>query len=205
MQRHVTAPRRHQAHRRRRRRPDGARHRPARGRRTASTVTLADAQRDIAERGRAIDRPAAAQAGRQGQARPPPSATQILARIQPADLYGGELEAVDFVVEAATENVDDQARDLRGARPGLPRRRRSWRPTRRRSASPRIGAAVTRPERVIGMHFMNPPPLMKLVEIIRGLRHRRTRPTRPRARWPSGSASRRSSRATSPASSSTAC
>ena len=32
-----------------------------------------------------------------------------------------------------------------------------------------IGAAVTRPERVIGMHFMNPPPLMKLVEIIRGL------------------------------------
>jgi len=28
---------------------------------------------------------------------------------------------------------------------------------------------VTRPERVIGMHFMNPPPLMKLVEIIRGL------------------------------------
>ena len=48
----------------------------------------------------------------------------ILARIQPRRLYGGDLEAVDFVVEAATENVDDQARDLRGARSGLPRRRR---------------------------------------------------------------------------------
>ncbi|WP_368658149.1 3-hydroxybutyryl-CoA dehydrogenase [Metabacillus halosaccharovorans] len=32
-----------------------------------------------------------------------------------------------------------------------------------------IAAATTRPERVIGMHFMNPVPVMKLVEIIRGL------------------------------------
>ena len=36
------------------------------------------------------------------------------------------------------------------------------------------------------MHFMNPPPLMKLVEIIRGLRDRATPPTRRRARSPSG-------------------
>ena len=32
-----------------------------------------------------------------------------------------------------------------------------------------IAAATTRPEQVIGMHFMNPVPVMKLVEIIRGL------------------------------------
>ncbi len=32
-----------------------------------------------------------------------------------------------------------------------------------------LAAATTRPERVIGMHFMNPVPVMKLVEIIRGL------------------------------------
>ena len=32
-----------------------------------------------------------------------------------------------------------------------------------------IAAATTRPDRVIGMHFMNPVPIMKLVEIIRGL------------------------------------
>jgi 3-hydroxybutyryl-CoA dehydrogenase len=31
-----------------------------------------------------------------------------------------------------------------------------------------IGAVVSHPERVIGMHFMNPVPIMKLVEIIRG-------------------------------------
>ena len=33
----------------------------------------------------------------------------------------------------------------------------------------RIAAATTRPERVVGMHFMNPVPIMKLVEIIRGI------------------------------------
>lgn len=32
-----------------------------------------------------------------------------------------------------------------------------------------LGAATRRPEKVIGMHFMNPVPLMKLVEVIRGL------------------------------------
>src|SRR5699024_8288008 len=32
-----------------------------------------------------------------------------------------------------------------------------------------IAAATTRPEKVIGMHFMNPVPIMKLVEVIRGL------------------------------------
>jgi 3-hydroxybutyryl-CoA dehydrogenase len=34
----------------------------------------------------------------------------------------------------------------------------------------RIGAQTRRPEKVIGMHFMNPVPVMKLVEVIRGLR-----------------------------------
>ncbi len=33
----------------------------------------------------------------------------------------------------------------------------------------RLGAATGRPEKVIGMHFMNPVPVMKLVEVIRGL------------------------------------
>src|SRR6185436_8519038 len=33
----------------------------------------------------------------------------------------------------------------------------------------RLGAATKRPDKVIGMHFMNPVPVMKLVEVIRGI------------------------------------
>ena len=92
----------------------------------------------------------------------------MLARIEPCDLYGKELEAVDFVVEAATEDVVVKREVFatldRACRGGVVLA------TNTSSISiTTIGAAVTRPERVIGMHFMNPPPLMKLVEIIRGL------------------------------------
>jgi len=130
-------------------------------------VTLADAHRDIAERGRAaigqqlaklVDKQKLTAADRD----------QILSRIQPTDLYGGDMEAADFVVEAATEEVITkreifQALD-QACRGGVVLA------TNTSSISiTAIGATVTRPERVIGMHFMNPPPVMKLVEIIRGL------------------------------------
>ena len=45
--------------------------------------------------------------------------------------------------------------------------------TPRRSRSPSSPRATERPDQVIGMHFMNPVPVMKLVEIIRGLAHLR--------------------------------
>jgi 3-hydroxybutyryl-CoA dehydrogenase len=41
------------------------------------------------------------------------------------------------------------------------------------------GAATDRPERFIGLHFMNPVPLMKLVELIRGIATDQLRPTTP--------------------------
>ena len=130
-------------------------------------VTLADAHRDIAERGRAtIGQQLAKLVDKQKLAAG--ERDQILARIQSTDLYGGDLEAVDFVVEAATEDFATkreifQALD-QACRGGV------ILATNTSSISiTAIGATVTRPERVIGMHFMNPPPLMKLVEIIRGL------------------------------------
>jgi 3-hydroxybutyryl-CoA dehydrogenase len=130
-------------------------------------VTLADAHRDIAERGRAL-------VGQQLTKlvdKDKLAATErdlILARISACDLYGGEMEAVDFVVEAATEDVATK-REIFAA---LDRACRGGVVLATNTSSisiTAIGASVTRPERVIGMHFMNPPPLMKLVEIIRGL------------------------------------
>lgn len=74
----------------------------------------------------------------------------------------------DLVIEAATENPDLKLkifRDLdRLAKPGaiLASNTSSISITK-------IAAATHRPESVIGMHFMNPVPLMRLVEVIRGL------------------------------------
>ena len=73
----------------------------------------------------------------------------------------------ELVVEAATENVDLKLkifRDLDAAAPAT-----CILATNTSSISiTRIAAVTKRPEQVIGMHFMNPVPVMKLVEVIRG-------------------------------------
>jgi 3-hydroxybutyryl-CoA dehydrogenase len=84
---------------------------------------------------------------------------------------GNSLEGVseaDLVIEAATENPEIKLNLFRKldklARPGaiLASNTSSISITK-------IAAVTSRPQDVIGMHFMNPVPLMKLVEVIRGL------------------------------------
>ncbi len=79
----------------------------------------------------------------------------------------GAAEA-DLIIEAATENPEIKLRIFRDldeiAKP------EAILASNTSSISlTKIGAATNRPEQVIGMHFMNPVPLMRLVEIIRGL------------------------------------
>ncbi|HMV66148.1 MAG TPA: 3-hydroxybutyryl-CoA dehydrogenase [Myxococcota bacterium] len=94
-------------------------------------------------------------------------AAAAIARIR----AGVALEALgdaDLIIEAATENVDLKFRIFEGlsrvARPG------AMLATNTSSISiTAIAARTDRPDQVMGMHFMNPVPLMKLVELIRGL------------------------------------
>ncbi|MGE7183604.1 3-hydroxybutyryl-CoA dehydrogenase [Peribacillus sp. NPDC006672] len=76
--------------------------------------------------------------------------------------------AVDLVIEAAVENMEIKTKIFAELDEITPQHVILASNT---SSLPitEIAAATNRPEKVIGMHFMNPVPVMKLVEIIRGL------------------------------------
>jgi len=79
-----------------------------------------------------------------------------------------EAAQADLIIEAATEKVDlkfNLFRDLdAAARPEV-----ILASNTSSISITKIAAVTSRPDKVIGMHFMNPVPLMKLVEVIRGL------------------------------------
>jgi 3-hydroxybutyryl-CoA dehydrogenase len=82
------------------------------------------------------------------------------------DLASGVKDA-DLVVEAATENVDLKLKIFREIDANAPANCILASNTSSISIT-RIAAVTKRPGQVIGMHFMNPVPVMKLVEVIRG-------------------------------------
>lgn len=82
------------------------------------------------------------------------------------DLSAG-VKSADLVVEAATENVELKLKIFRDLDTHAPSGCILATNTSSISIT-RIAAATKRPAQVIGMHFMNPVPVMKLVEVIRG-------------------------------------
>ncbi len=77
------------------------------------------------------------------------------------------VKGVDLVVEAATENVDLKLKIFRDLDAMTDANTILASNTSSISIT-KIAAVTSRPDKVIGMHFMNPVPIMKLVEIIRG-------------------------------------
>lgn len=80
----------------------------------------------------------------------------------------GALEACDFVIEAATERFEIKKAIFQDLDSILPKHVVLASNTSSISIT-KLANMTGRPERVIGMHFFNPVPIMKLVEVIRGL------------------------------------
>lgn len=93
--------------------------------------------------------------------------TEVLGRISPSlDLK--DAHDADIIIEAAVENMEIKHSIFKTLDEVAPKHAILASNT---SSLPitEIAAVTNRPEQVIGMHFMNPVPVMKLVEIIRGL------------------------------------
>jgi 3-hydroxybutyryl-CoA dehydrogenase len=96
----------------------------------------------------------------------PGARTETLGRIRPA-VEPAVLSGADFVIEAISEDRALKSRAFAAldatCRPGV-----ILASNTSSLSITRIAAATRRPERVIGMHFMNPVPVMELVEIVAG-------------------------------------
>ena len=90
-----------------------------------------------------------------------------LKRIAPANTLD-ELGDCDLVIEAATEKEEVKRKIFAALCPSLKPEAIVGTNTSSISIT-RLAAATDRPERFIGIHFMNPVPLMELVEVIRGI------------------------------------
>lgn len=79
-----------------------------------------------------------------------------------------ELAPCDFIVEAAPENFEIK-KSILSKLSALAKPETILATNTSSISITKIAATTKRPEKVIGMHFMNPVPVMKLIEIIRGL------------------------------------
>jgi 3-hydroxybutyryl-CoA dehydrogenase len=122
-------------------------------------VSLYDAALGATERGIATMRKSLEKLAEKGGADP----DEVLARVTAVD----EIAPADLMVEAVIEDFEIKQDVFRGADAVLPPEAILASNT---SSIPitSLAAATQRPDRVIGMHFFNPVPVLKLVEVVRG-------------------------------------
>ena len=124
-------------------------------------VLLYDAAPGAAEKGLAVMRKSLERLAEKGAPHDPDA---VLARVEPVD----DLASADMLVEAVVEDA--------GVKQDIFRRADSVLPPEAVLASntssipiASLAGVTGRPDRVIGMHFFNPVPVLKLVEVIRGV------------------------------------
>ncbi|MDQ3161674.1 MAG: 3-hydroxyacyl-CoA dehydrogenase NAD-binding domain-containing protein [Actinomycetota bacterium] len=123
-------------------------------------VSLHDAAPGAVDRGLATMRKSLGRLAEKGGANP----DEVLARVTPVD----EFVPADLMIEAAVEDAGVKEEIFRLADRTLPETAILATNT---SSIPitSLAAATQRPDRVIGMHFFNPVPVLKLVEVIRAV------------------------------------
>ncbi len=123
------------------------------------SVSLHDAAPGAVERGVETMRKSLARLAEKGG----PEPDEVLARVEPVN----DLVAADLMVEAVVEDASVKEDVFRRADAALPAEAVLASNT---SSIPirSLAAATTRPDRVIGMHFFNPVPVLALVEVVRG-------------------------------------
>jgi 3-hydroxybutyryl-CoA dehydrogenase len=122
-------------------------------------VSLHDAAPGAVERGLETMRKSLARLAEKGG----PDPDEVLARVEPVD----DLAAADLMVEAVVEDAAVKEEVFRRADELLPAEAVLASNTSSIPISS-LAAATSRPDRVIGMHFFNPVPMLKLVEVVRG-------------------------------------
>jgi 3-hydroxybutyryl-CoA dehydrogenase len=122
-------------------------------------VSLYDAQPGAVDRGLEAMRKSLGKLAEKGG----PDPDEVLGRVQAVE----DLVPADLMIEAVVEDADVKEDVFRRADSTLPEGAVLASNT---SSIPiaSLGAATSRPDRVIGMHFFNPVPVMALVEIVRG-------------------------------------
>ena len=122
-------------------------------------VSLYDAAPGAVERGLATMRKSLTKLAEKGGADP----DEVLARVEPVE----ELVSADLMVEAVVEDAAVKEDVFRRADEVLPPEAVLASNTSSIPISS-LAAATSRPDRVIGMHFFNPVPVLELVEVVRG-------------------------------------
>jgi 3-hydroxybutyryl-CoA dehydrogenase len=129
-------------------------------------VLMADINREIAEKGKASTAKLLGKAVEKGKI-DAQRRDEVLARLQPVDSLAA-FKDCDIAIEAATENVELKLKLFRSMDDACPAHAILASNTSSISMT-LIAAATKRPAKVVGMHFMNPVPVMKLVELIRAM------------------------------------
>jgi 3-hydroxybutyryl-CoA dehydrogenase len=91
----------------------------------------------------------------------------VIARIR-TTIELSELAGAGFIIEAITESLEAK-REVFRTLDGVVKGDAILASNTSSISITKLGAATRRPDKVIGMHFMNPVPVMKLVEVIRGI------------------------------------